>query len=409
MAKYNYDKSVLKGLTTKDFMNQVKVRQSHIDAGNTDEPKSIYSPNIIAKEIHPEYVEGLIVKKIPTPSGCIYIVAPAKAKGFDELPPFRAGQHITVRLDMPDKYTKRNYCISSGPSEAKGEHGFYQLVVSDHGPGHASEYINNTWQEGSIIRFSAPSGETYYDPIRDSNEVLAIGVGGPSIALWHDIIDGNVDANLFAIVLIPMPNLLGLMGIYKDMADKSNGKIDFIPVLLNGEADGVEKGPVTAELLKKYMTDKKTGKLKDMTVLLTCPDPICSMIEAELKKLGVPQRRIRKEIQGSEGSVFDIPSYPAEKEVKQYSLKIWARGECTTITCDSDKTIAEAVEGAKIRLKTSCRSGHCGMCHTRLISGEYYMPESTDGRRYADKKFGWIHPCCTYPLSDMEIEVFPER
>jgi len=52
--------------------------------------------------------------------------------------------------------------------------------------------------------------------------------------------------------------------------------------------------------------------------------------------------------------------------------------------------------------------GHCGMCHSRLISGEYYMPETMDGRREADRKFGWIHPCCTYPLSDMEIEVFPE-
>jgi len=408
MAKYNYDKSILNGLSINGFMNQVKVRQSHIDGGSSDAPESIYGPNRLAKEIHPEYVEGKIFKKIMMPVGGLFIIGPAYEKGINELPPFRPGQHITVELDMPDKFTRRNYCISSASNASKGEHGTYQIVVSDHGPGHASEYILNTWQEGDIIRFSAPAGEVYYDPIRDSKDVLAIGIGGPSMSLCYDIAEGLIDIDLTAVVMVPVVEGLSITGIYQEMSKKTGGKIQVIPVLLNGEAEGVEKGLVTADLLKRVMTDKDTGEMKDMTVLLTCPDPICSMIEAELKKLGVPERRIRKELQGIEIPVFSMESYPGERVVKQYNLKVWSRGECTVLTCTSDKTIAEAVEDAKIRLKTSCRSGHCGMCHTRLISGEYYMPESMDGRRYADRKFGWIHPCCTYPLSDMEIEVFPE-
>jgi len=408
MAKYNYDKSVLKGLTTKDFMNQVKVRQAHIDAGSTDMPESVFGPNKLAKQLHPEYVEGRIFKKIRLPLGGVFIIGPAQDKGTYELPPFRAGQHITVDLDMPDALTKRNYCLAAAPSSAKGEHGTYQIVVSDHGPGHASDFILNTWQEGDVIRFSAPAGETYYDPIRDSKDILAIGIGGPSMALCYDIAEGAVDADMTALVMVPMVEGLSIVDIYKELGEKTAGKIRVIPILLNGEAEGVETGFVTADLLKSVMTDKNTGAMKDMTVLLTCPDPYCSMIEAELKKLGVPERRIRKELQGNEASVFEMESYPAEKAVKQFSLKVWVRGECTVLTCTSDKTLAEAVEAARIHLKTSCRSGHCGMCHSRLISGEYYMPESMDGRREADRKFGWIHPCCTYPLSDMEIEVFPE-
>jgi hypothetical protein len=34
-----------------------------------------------------------------------------------------------------------------------------------------------------------------------------------------------------------------------------------------------------------------------------------------------------------------------------------------------------------------------------------FIPEETDGRRIADAKFGYIHPCCSYPLSDIEIHV----
>lgn len=408
MAKYNYDKSVLKGLSIKPFMDQVKVRNEHINQGSTEAPVSIFGANKVAKAIHPEYFEARIVKKIVMPVGGLFIIVPAKDRGFDELPPFRAGQHITVDLDMPDKFTRRNYCVTCAPSAAKGERGSYQLIVSDHGPGHASEFILNNWQEGDVIRFTGPSGEAYYDPIRDAHDVLAIGIGGPCMSLCYDIVEGNVDIDLTALAILPVPEGLSITGIYGELSEKCGGKIHCIPVLLNGEAEGVEKGPINADLLRRIMTDKNTGKLKDMTVFLTCPEPFCSMIEAELKKLGITDRRIRKEPQGNEAPIFAHPAYPAERVVKQFNLKVWVRGECTTLTCSTDKTIVEAVEGAKIKIKTSCRSGHCGMCHTRLISGEYFMPANIDGRRYADKKFGWIHPCCTYPLSDMEIEVFPE-
>ena len=53
------------------------------------------------------------------------------------------------------------------------------------------------------------------------------------------------------------------------------------------------------------------------------------------------------------------------------------------------------------------RRGGCGWGHSRLVSGGVYVPAEVDGRRVADKKFGWIHPCVSYPLSDITLEVFP--
>ena len=38
-------------------------------------------------------------------------------------------------------------------------------------------------------------------------------------------------------------------------------------------------------------------------------------------------------------------------------------------------------------------------------SGKVYVPKAVDGRRAADLKFGGIHPCVTFPLSDLEIIV----
>ena len=44
---------------------------------------------------------------------------------------------------------------------------------------------------------------------------------------------------------------------------------------------------------------------------------------------------------------------------------------------------------------------------SRLTSGQVFIIPDTDGRRQADEKFGYIHPCASFPLSDLEIEIPP--
>ncbi|MFR3364768.1 MAG: 2Fe-2S iron-sulfur cluster-binding protein [Christensenellales bacterium] len=50
------------------------------------------------------------------------------------------------------------------------------------------------------------------------------------------------------------------------------------------------------------------------------------------------------------------------------------------------------MEQAGIKAPSRCRSGQCGWCHSRLVSGEVFIPDEADGRREADKKFGWDTP-----------------
>ena len=66
--------------------------------------------------------------------------------------------------------------------------------------------------------------------------------------------------------------------------------------------------------------------------------------------------------------------------------------------------LKSAMERAGINAPAKCRAGGCGFCHSRLVSGKYSIA-GADKRRLADTKFGYIHPCCTYPDSDMEIVV----
>lgn len=94
-------------------------------------------------------------------------------------------------------------------------------------------------------------------------------------------------------------------------------------------------------------------------------------------------------------------------EEEYFKLKDRIAEECVThfekLPGKPDAALSHGAGGHK-GLPSRCRSGQCGWCHSRLVSGEVFIPDEADGRREADKKFGWIHPCCTYPLSDIELD-----
>ena len=65
--------------------------------------------------------------------------------------------------------------------------------------------------------------------------------------------------------------------------------------------------------------------------------------------------------------------------------------------------VAVALERAGIHAPSKCRSGECGFCRSRLGRGSVYVPSVIEYRRGADKKDGYVHPCCSFPTSDCQI------
>ena len=75
------------------------------------------------------------------------------------------------------------------------------------------------------------------------------------------------------------------------------------------------------------------------------------------------------------------------------------------ITASADEPLLTSIERAGITAPSRCRSGECSWCRSKLVSGEVFVPEKTDGRRRADIEFGYIHPCASFPMSDIVLDV----
>ena len=162
----------------------------------------------------------------------------------------------------------------------------------------------------------------------------------------------------------------------------------------------VEHGFITAELIKKYAPEGEYS-------LFVCgPQVMRKFVDKEIATLGLRRKFIRNELFGEYFGPAKEADYPANVE-PAFKVTVRIAGKEQTITAPSDVSLLRSLEAAGIAAPAHCRSGECGWCHSKLVSGEVYTPKSVDGRREADYLYGYIHPCCSFPLSDLVIEVPP--
>lgn len=404
MAKYNYDKKALKGLGVGAFLGEVKVREAKIAEASEDMPVSVFNSNILASKLHPhvQFVKVSAVKEHKDAKS--FVLTADKSKGTETLAYFRAGQYISVGLMINGAMICKPYTLQSGPGDALGEDRSYCITVKHSNGGFASEYILENWKEGTELAISGPLGDFYYQGLRDAKSVVALAGGSgitPFYSMASAIADGIEDFDLTILYGSRTADNILLGDELAGVAARSNGRVKVVNVLSDEEKEGYEHGLLTAELVKKYAPSG------DYSLFVCGPKAMYPFIKGEVAKLGLSPRRARFELSGEFGDPSKDPKYPKEAAGKEFSVKVLIRGEEKTVKCRSEQSLLQAMEAGGISVPSDCRSGKCGWCHSRLISGEVFIPEDNDGRREADKKFGWVHPCSTYALSDIEIEIFP--
>ena len=401
--KYNYDKNALKGLSIMPFLNQVKTRNKMIEAASDEMPQSIFNVNRVAAALHPARQHVKIAKVTHHGDAKSYLLIADKEKGTEKLAYFRASQYVSVELNIDGALVNKPYTIRSNPADALGAGSSYTLTVKLTNPAYASKHILDSWKEGDSLSISGPLGDFYYQELRDAKHVVALAGGSgitPFYSMAAAIVDGIEDFDMTILYGSRSSDGILLKEEIEDLAERSKGRVKVVHILSHEEKEGYEHGFITAELIKKYAPEG------DYSVFMCGPKAMYDFGDGEMAKLGLPKRRVRKEMSGDYLGVEKNPDYQVPQE-QEFKITVDIRGQKQTVACKAGESLLWAMERAGIAAPSRCRSGECGWCHSRLVSGRYFCPKEADGRRLADEKFGWIHPCCTFPLSDMEICVYP--
>lgn len=395
--KYSYDRAPIRKIPLSGFLSMVSVRNKRIAAAPDSPPVSEYNANRLAKSLHPEAQYAKIARVDEHRDAKSFTLVPDEARGTKSLAFFRASQYVSVGLNIGGAVLSKPYTIRSGPGSALGEDGTsYVLTIKRTEPGYASKWILENWKEGDAVELSGPLGDFCYDRIRDAKTVVALAGGSgitPFFSMAEAIADGIEDFELTILYGSRTAEGILLREELDAVAARSGGRVKVVHVLSDEEREGYEHGFLTAELVKKYAPEG------DYSVFMCGPQAMYDYEERELQKLSLPRRRIRRELSGD-----CIMSGPAKVK---YKLTLDIHGYRRTIDCLANESLEWAIERAGIKAPTHCRSGECGWCHARLVSGEVFVPERADGRRGADLKFGWLHPCASFPRSDVELEIFP--
>ena len=390
-------------LNPMDFTKMNPTRQAKIEAAPAKKLPALntYVPNQIAAALHPE-VQYLKVIKIEEEAGNCkrYYLGPNADKGTESLAWFSAGQYLSISLEIGQAKLTRPYSIASSPRDALN--GFYMLTIQRVEGGLASQYIHDHWAVGTEVTASAPLGNFTYEPLRDAKTIVAV-VGGSSItpfrAMAKAIAEGDEDAEL---VLIYGSRTLEDTMFQSELKalEESCDKFRLVNVFSDEEREGYEHGFITADIIRKYAPEGEYS-------LFVCgPQVMRKFVDKEIETLGLRRKFIRQELFGEYFGPAKETDYP-QNVASEFQLTVRQAGKEYTLTAPADQSILRTLEAAGIAAPSHCRSGECGWCHSRLVSGEIYAPKSVDGRREADLIYGYIHPCCSFPVSDLVIEVSP--
>lgn len=361
------------------FKKMVPKRREKLAEGSSAPLPKTYRVNETAKILHPGYQSAKLTRIEQN-------TADTKTYTFETERPFyfRAGQYVTLGCKVGESEVSRPYAISSAPKAALGRR--VSLTVKK--CGFFSGYLFDEAKVGDVFTLGDPSGDFCHEPVKDAEQLVGLAGGSgvtPFYSMAQAIADGTMDCTL---TLFYGAKTEAELIFKKELDALVSEKFKVVYVLSDEEKAGYEHGFIGADLIKKYVSG-------DFTAMLCGPAAMYAFADRELASLGLPLRRIKKEANCV--GVRDVPP-------QTYTLTVHIGFDTYTVPADARETVLTALERAGLKVPAKCRAGGCGFCHSKLVSGSFSVA-GADKRRIADKKFGYIHPCCSYPDSDMELIV----
>lgn len=350
----------------------------------------------LSDALHPEKIR-FIVREIRDSSPTSKTWKMVSADGH--IPIFQSGQYVNFHLKIGNSVLNRPYSISSAPYQTKCEEPFIEVTIRRNRSYLVPDYFFENVREGEILEADMPFGTFYYEPLRDSKDVVALAGGSgitPFVSMAKEIAAGWLDVNL-TIIYGSVSHDDIVCGKELEEIDASCDKVKVVHVMSDDPDWTGEKGFISREIIEKY-----SGP--DSTYMFCGPYAMYTFVDKALREMGVPKRRFRRDTLG-QPDVSLIPGYPAEMRDKTYRISVYRGLHEDIIPASASESVAVALERAGIAVDTHCRGGECGLCRSQLLEGDIFVSPIGDGRRGMDKEMGWFHACSAYPMSDLVIKI----
>lgn len=323
------------------------------------------------------------------------------------LPPFRAGQHVTVRLTEPGgKPVVRTWSLSSYANRPDR----YRITVKIRPGGLGGGALSRAEASGLTVELRSPSGNFHLDRGSFRPVVLvAAGIGiTPMIAMIHAHLAREVH----------MPPLWLIYGSPDSEQTAFRGELDDLfrqhedlnlhyfhsrqpesePLVAEGAM--IHRGRITVERILEVMRGNylrtPEGKAPipwfESDVYICGPVEFNTAVQEGLVAAGANPDHIFAEDFGG------VSELAAPSRSENATVVYAKRGLEATWVGAQEQTLLELAEDNGLELPYDCRAGTCRTCESRLLLGEVDrgVTVGVDGSRRALL-------CIAYPLTDLVV------
>jgi len=345
----------------------------------------------IISRLHPEKLELSVSEVIEETSGARTFRL-VSTNGY--LPPFEAGQYVNIFVEIDGVRTSRPYSICSSPAQRA----YYDITVARIENGFVSDYFLDSVRAGDCFEANGPAGDFRYNPVfHGKKQVFLAGGSGitPFMSMIREALDSGSDRHIHLVYGSRTPESALFTAELEDYAERH---VNFTWSLVVSEPDtGFDgrTGFIDAECIREI-----PGGPGEYMFYMCGPEVMCDFCRAQLDKLGVPSRRIRREMFGTRQDIWNEPGWPESLRGDEVFTVDIGGGKKIKAVCGEPLLVA--LERAGVRVPVCCRSGECSLCRVKLVSGRVFQAKGVL-LRHADEKYGYIHSCRSYPVSDLEI------
>lgn len=334
----------------------------------------------------------------------LYRLVPARST--KSLPPFRAGQYIGLTVEINGVRTARPYSLVSSPNQ----HAYYELCIRKKDNGFVSVYFFDNAKVGDIVECTEPLGTFYHNSIFHGDNLVFIAGGcgiTPFISMLKDITERMLPINIWVLFGCLTEGDIIFKQEFEDIKNRrSNIKVQYILSEADSSWEG-ECGFITQDKIKNFI-----GSVGDKFFYVVGNRDMYQFIFKELEDLEIPKNHFTFEAYGTPEDITKVMGWPdnlnASNKVEmvvRYVEMNDIKEKNFEVACN--EPILNSLErnlGLKLAMESGCRSGACALCRTKLISGKIFVPPEVNIRE-VDKKFGYIHPCISYPLTNITIDL----
>lgn len=359
--------------------------------GNWKQARSTLDAAALKREWRPFRIAAIVQESSLVRS---FALEPADGKG---VVPHIAGQHLPVRVRTPaaQDLVQRSYTISSAPSD-----GFYRISIKRQGL--VSNHFHDRLSIGDLIEVRAPAGDFTLDA-GEQRPVVLVGAGigiTPLLSmLRHLVYEGLRTRGFRPAWLFFAARNAEERAFHKEitqLAEQSGGAIRLHRTLADSTGAAMGKdydhlGRIDIDLLRSVLP------FDGYDFYLCGPPSFTQSLYESLRAVGISDSGIHTEAFGPASIIRSLDDPPpalmlvsSESVAVAFSVSAkearWSPG---------GGTLLELAESRGLTPEYSCRSGNCGSCAVRVLSGEVTYTQLPRARIGADQAL----ICCAFPAA----------